>query len=470
VRKRYRSAPVPRPGLFIACVVAALAGADAGAATPELSRDDSRPLSAVVDVTVIDAAKGVARPGQTVVLRGGRIEAAGDAGHVGVPQRARVIDGKGKFLIPGLWDMHAHVLWPGLDGFFPLFVANGVTGVRDMGTHFPPPVVERWRDQVRKAARVGPRFVWAGPVVDGPTPVWPGSTPVASEADARRAVRDRKAQGMDFVKVYEFLARDHYFALMDEAKRVGIPVVGHVPQSITAAEASDAGQRCIEHLSGSVDEDGAAELAARFKRNGTWVCPTLAIDWTFALRDDPAVSGRAELKYLPEAVVKVVQLPIPHPGAEVAMRQLRRKAAVLRVMHRAGVPVLAGTDGPMAASVPGFSLHDELRLLVKEAGFTPAEALRAATFNPAVFLGKEAEMGSVEAGKVADLVLLEADPLKDIENVRRIATVIADGRVFDRKDLDRILAGVAADAAANRLDQRSAEELLKEAAAPAVAK
>jgi imidazolonepropionase-like amidohydrolase len=304
-------------------------------------------------------------------------------------------------------------------------------------------------------------------VVDGPNPVWPGSTAVATEADARQAVRDRKAQGMDFVKVYEFIARDHYFALMDEAKRVGIPVVGHVPQAITAAEASDAGQRCIEHLSGSVDEGGAADLAARFKRNGTWVCPTFAIDWTFALRDDPSVAGRPELKYLPSAVVKVVQLPVPHPGADAAMRQLRRKAAVLRVMREAGVPVLAGTDCPMAVSVPGFSLHDELRLLVREAGFTPAEALRAATISPARFLGRERDMGSVAVGNVADLVLLDADPLEVIENARKIAAVVADGRLFDRKELDQIMADVRKDAAADRLDQRTAEELLKDVIRPA---
>jgi imidazolonepropionase-like amidohydrolase len=295
--------------------------------------------------------------------------------------------------------------------------------------------------------------------------VWPGSTAVASEADARRAVRDRKAGGMDFVKVYEFIARDPYFALIDEAKRVGMPVVGHVPRAITAAEASDAGQRCIEHLSGAVDENVAVELAARFKRNGTWVCPTLAIDRTFALRDDPAVAGRPELKYLPEAVVKVVQLPVQHPGAAIATRQLRRKAAVLRTMHRAGVQVLAGTDCPMAVSVPGFSLHDELGLLVSEAGFTPAEALRAATFNAARFLGREREAGSVRAGNVADLVLLDADPLKDISNTRRIVAVVADGRLYDRARLDEVLAGVAARAAANQSDQRTAEELLKEVTA-----
>ena len=170
-----------------------------------------------------------------------------------------------------------------------------------------------------------------------------------------------------------------------------------------------------------------------------------------------------DARALPAAVVKVVQLPVQHPGADAAMRQLRRKAAVLRVMHETGVGVLAGTDCPMASSVPGAALHDELRLLVKEAGFTPAEALRAATVSPAKFLGREREMGSVAVGKVADLVLLDADPLKDIENTRRIAAVVADGRVFARAELDQVLARVAADAAADRLDTRTAEELLKEA-------
>jgi imidazolonepropionase-like amidohydrolase len=192
------------------------------------------------------------------------------------------------------------------------------------------------------------------------------------------------------------------------------------------------------------------------------VCPAFAIDHTFALRDDPTMSGRPELKYLPAAVVQRVQLPVAHPGADAAMRQLRRKAAVLRVMREAGVPVLAGTDCPMAVSVPGFSLHDELRLLVTEAGFTPAEALCAATSAPAKFLGREREAGSVAPGKAADMALLNGNPLEDIDNTRRIAAVVANGRLFTRARLDEILAGVESNAAADRLDQRSAEELLRE--------
>jgi hypothetical protein len=156
---------------------------------------------------------------QTVVIDGQRITAAGPFADVAVPDGATRIDGSGKYLIPGLWDMHVHALWdPAIDTVFPLFIANGVTGVRDMHTHFPVEQVRAWRREVEEGKRVGPRFVFAGPIVDGPKPFWPGSIPVADAEAGRKAVRDLKARGVDFVKVYTGLPRDAYFAIADEAK------------------------------------------------------------------------------------------------------------------------------------------------------------------------------------------------------------------------------------------------------------
>lgn len=463
-----------RSAVLQALIAAVLSVASSSAGVAEEVREID---SAITHVSVIDVESGRVNARQTVVWRGRTITAVGEETRVKPPAGARVIDGSGKYLIPGLWDMHAHVLWPGLDSFFPLFIANGITGVRDMGTHYPAPVVAQWRKEVTAGTRPGPRFVWAGPVVDGPTPVWPGSTAVTTPEEARRAVRERKTAGMDFVKVYEFISRENYLAVIDEAMKLGIPVVGHVPQALSATDASNAGQRCIEHLSRELDEtfvgDGTPEhpnaldltradtLADTFLRNNTWQCPTAVIDYDFNFQDLPEVAGRTELKYLPMAIRDRVKLPTVFPGPEIAHRFFRDKMALLKALHKRGVPMLAGTDCPMSDTVPGFSLHEELRLMVDEAGFSPFDALRAATLNPARFLHRERDTGTVSEGKVCDLVLLDANPLEDIRNTRHIAAVIADGKYYDRASLDKLLSDQAAAAEANDYKDRSAEELLK---------
>ena len=205
---------------------------------------------AVTNVTLIDVVGGAAKAGQTVVVIDARVAAAGPANETKIPLDAKVLEGRGKFLIPGLWDMHVHVLWePAVETLLPLFIANGVTGVRDMHTHASFDQIRRWHKEIVDGQRVGPRLFYAGPIVDGPTPFWPGSIAVRDAESARKAVRDLKASGAGFVKVYEGLSREAYFAIADEAKREGIRFAGHVPRAITPLEASDAGQHSIEHLS-----------------------------------------------------------------------------------------------------------------------------------------------------------------------------------------------------------------------------
>jgi imidazolonepropionase-like amidohydrolase len=270
--------------------------------------------------------------------------------------------------------------------------------------------------------------------------------------------------------VYSGLSREVYFAIADEASKLGLPVAGHVPNSVSAAEASNAGQKSIEHLLGvfescssgvkatpptglekfgtglrqaavTYDSKRAAALFAKFVRNGTWFVPTLAVLRAAAFIGDPELTKDERVSLLP-GILPQLWKSSP-PGADASERLSERKAQFdreLRLvgdMHRAGVKILAGTDTPNPWVFPGTSLHDELALLVK-AGLTPAESLRTATLRPAEFFGTSNRLGTVSVGKLADLVLLSADPLADITNTRRIEAVMVDGRLYDAKDLIKL--------------------------------
>ncbi|HKW32277.1 MAG TPA: amidohydrolase family protein, partial [Candidatus Acidoferrum sp.] len=391
------------------------------------------------EVTVIDATGAPPRRGVDVLIRGERIEKIGP--HIQPPPSAQLIQARGQFLIPGLWDMHLHI-WDA-ELAFPLLIANGVTGVRNTGGR--PDDLRRWREELREGKRHGPRLVACGPVVDGPPPIHPDHSVVVENAtQGTLAVDNLKSQGWDFIKVYDNVPRDAYFAVAAEAKKDGVPFVGHVPLSVTAIEASDAGQNGIEHLDGldyvispaggqfrrdrlerigkppqpgemmklplrianeinqladTYDEKRAGDVFARLKRNGTWQVPTLSVARVYASIGSAALYQDERLKY-----VKVQERdawehnPIVHrdiPEYVAARNRAFQQAMRLTTAaHRAGVSFMAGTDsGGVPYLYYGFSLHDELALLV-EAGFTPMQALQAATRDPARFLGLADELGT----------------------------------------------------------------------------
>jgi cytosine/adenosine deaminase-related metal-dependent hydrolase len=429
-------------------------------------------------VTIIDVTGSPPRRDTTVVIAGDRISAIGDSANISLPADAQIVDATGKFLIPGLWDMHVH--WYARDTF-TLFIANGVTSVREM---FGNSDLLRWRDQIAKGSLLGPRMVVASPIIDGPEPVWPNSIAVRNEEEGRKAVRKVKQWGADFVKVYALLPRDAYFGIADEAKQQGIPFVGHVPNSVSPGEASDAGQKSIEHLTGMLiacsdketelrdklvkadspearsrvqaaaletyDQKKAADLVARFAKNQTWQCPTLTVLRSNAYLGDENFRRDGRLRYIPRQLQQrwAFRLSNGRGGDNAeAKKVLEKQFEIVGAMQKAGVPILAGTDTGNPFCFPGFSLHDELALLVI-AGLTPIEALRAATLNPAKFFGLDQTLGTIEQGKIADLVLLDANPLLDIRNTQRINAVVSNGRLFDRKALDKILA--EAEVVANR--------------------
>jgi imidazolonepropionase-like amidohydrolase len=320
----------------------------------------------------------------------------------------------------------------------------------------------------------------SGPMLDGPKPRFPSSIAVATPEDGRRAVDDLKRRGADFIKLQSLIPREAVFAIADEARKQGITFVGHVPDAVRASEASNAGQKSFEHLIGifegsspledefikgskneskflsTYDPARAAGLFALLAKNHTWQCPTLVWERGGNLIDETDFAHDTRAKYVPaswkDGTWKRFTEEIVHDfnTDDLATRKrfVEKELEVVNTMHRAGIPFLAGTDTPPGVYVfPGFSLHEELQRFVA-AGFTPMEALQTATLNPAKFLGMEDRSGTIEKGKVADLVLLNANPLDDIRNTQKIEAVIVNGRYLPRAELDRMLAGVEKAAAA----------------------
>jgi Amidohydrolase family len=460
----------------IAICALMLVGLCSSYALAQNKTDDS--ILVIAHVNIVDVASGTIHPNETVVVEGDRIIQIGKVIAIHSPKHQHLINGQGKYLIPGLWDMHVHTMFGdwipgGKQVSLPLFVANGVTGVRDMGGDLD--TLLAWRKEIAAGTLIGPRMVIAGPMLDGPKPRFPDSVSLASPEQARKTVDDLKSRGVDFIKVQSFILRDEYFAVADEAKKQHLTLVGHVPDVIRASEASDAGQKSIEHLTGifegcstreddflkgpktpkqfldSYDQTKCSALIAQLARNHTWQVPTLVWERGQWLVDVIDYSQWPELKYAPQSwqkkswpvFTKSIIAELDTDPVAARRQFVQKELDVVAAMRNAGVQFMAGTDTAAAVAVlPGSSVHTELEYFV-EAGFTPAEALRTATLNPAIFLGEEPERGTVEKGKIADLVLLDANPLDDIHNTRKISAVILNGRLLDRAALDSMLSKVA---------------------------
>jgi imidazolonepropionase-like amidohydrolase len=454
---------------------------------------------AIDHVTVIDATGGPELTDQVVVITGDSIVGVAKSGSIEIPKDARRIDARGRFFIPGLWDMHTHIaginanpLWA-KQTLLPLLVANGITGIRDMGGDLD--ALESWRREIENGTLTGPRIVAAGPMLlpsrragANPEPVDPAILRVGTPEESRAAVDSLQKRGADFIKIIE-ASRENYFAIADESKKDSIPFVGHIPSDVTATEASNAGQKSVEHIiysslafdcSAQGDElrqkmqeasakrdtqaaaditdqanhtfsaEKAAALWQTFKKNGTWVTPTLFSIWVNAHQlemspDDP------QLAYLPASLRKE-WAPTKNPGKDDRdteawwQRQFENDRKLTGEMNRAGVRLLAGSDSLDRYDFVGTSLHRELQMLVS-AGLKPLEALQTTTLNPAEFLAI-AKSGRISTGYVADLVLLDGDPTRDIANTGKVAAVFLRGRFFPREELNAMLAKARAAAAA----------------------
>jgi hypothetical protein len=397
---------------------------------------------AIQDVAVVDVAASTVHPHMTVVIEGESIKVIGGAAAAHIPPGARIVNGTGKFLIPGLWDMHVHLWYR--ENQLPIFLAFGVTGVQDMGSDFER--TSAWRSAIESGKAVGPHIVTSGPPVNGaPSDDEKLPTLVArTPAEARQAFDKLYDLDVDFIKVLSGLSRDAYFALAEQARHWHIRLEGHIPTSITAWEAIDAHQASLEHLFGVMKSVSTDDEALRFFEQcairDIRISPTLVLWQRMAHVTDDKLVSDPRLKYVPESIRKSWPA-LKDENSEAYKRQIEGIYKLVALTTRTKVELLAGTDTGDPYTIPGATLHDELEQLVA-AGLSPHQALAAATIAPARFLGWDEAMGTIETGKLADLVLLDADPLIDIRNTRKIAAVFARGKYHSRRDLDAILNGV----------------------------
>ncbi|MEX3106114.1 MULTISPECIES: amidohydrolase family protein [unclassified Streptomyces] len=479
-------------GKAVTLTGAALAATAMAPATARGATVAGRPAGAHPDgayaltrATVIDATGAPARRDMTVVVSGARITAVGRTGTVAVPPGARVVDLAGKYVIPGLIESHVHSVGP-TAVVPPLYALAGVTTVREMRGEV---VHHEWRDEIESGRILGPRWVIGSAIVDGRPSLHTYDTgsliEVANPGEGREAVRRAKRENADFVKVYSRLDRESYLAIADEARRLRIPFAGHCPDTVTLPEAVRAGQLTIEHMDSPMLATAANEKEIReglaaitvdatqdsFHRYRDWYAAVHPLEYKAVLGYDrpKARALFAELAGGRGAVVPtlVIHRVLEEPEGnhetdewrylsasmtdwwrEVAdvvtggrtpekARRIREifdhKKRLVGEMRRSGVRILAGTDTGNPFVVPGFGLHDELALLV-DAGLTPMQALRAATEQPARVFGLRHDLGTVERGKLADLVILDADPLADIRNTRRIHALVVDGRLITQPE------------------------------------
>jgi imidazolonepropionase-like amidohydrolase len=435
---------------------------------------------AIVDVTVVPMDSERLVEHQTVVVQDGRITAVGPSQSVRFPATAQQIDGRGKFLMPGLTDMHVHFVRQALPekpqtsslnaagrrsgipasaskdheienrAYALMFAANGVTTVRNM---WGSETIDALAKEIDSGSVIGPHIYSTGPITDGNPPVWESSRVVETPAQAEEAVRSDKQKGYVAIKVYSRLSKDGYTAIIAAARRQGLPVVGHVPASVGLEAAIAARQDSIEHLDSFLTllaPDGSLTterlqhadlkklpaIVQAIKAADVWICPTVVV-YDLA-RTDPV--GREEASFVPPDVF--VRYGKMYPNHDIDPRATPQGHAVLlaivAALHSGGAHLLLGTDTMKAGTLPGYSLHSELENFAA-AGMTPYEAIRAGTADAAKFLHRENEFGLVDKGLRADLILVDANPLADVKNVSKLAGVLAGGRWFSTAELNRQL-------------------------------
>lgn len=416
-------------------------------------------------VTVIDATGADAQSDMVVVVTGDKITGIGKFGAVKLPNHSQVIDARGKFLIPGLWDMHVHLAKAG-ENTLPLFICNGVTSVRDMGGDYVQ--ILRWRKEAANGTRLSPRIKTPGALLESAEnvarmkregtvePVDRFRIPIATPEEARRAVDLMASLGVDFIKFRTIASPETYKAIAVESKAKGLMFVGH--QFGTPETMIDAGQQSIEHYiyPPVITNPKHAEIYKRMAESGVYVVPTIVVaDESLLVSYGDAktivedAKGKIDFrrKYLSGYLIEdwkeqLEEKKQPSPFDLAKLKEILVKD--FQEMHKAGVRLMPGTDVGVLLIYPGYSLHDELQLLVKYVGLTPMEALISATRYPAEFFGMHDSLGTIEEGKIADLVLLDADPLKDISNTQKITAVVISGRFLPKAELQRMRAGVEA--------------------------
>jgi imidazolonepropionase-like amidohydrolase len=429
-------------------------------------------LLAITGGTVIDVRTGIQYPDSTVLIDGERIATVGTLQHV--PETAHVIDATGTWLLPGLMDMHAHTTGEQhahKERIHHLYLAYGVTTVRDPGGNLT--LLRLLRDRIAHGSHSGPRMFFAGPLLDGATPVWPAMSIMVDTPDrARGAVEFLASQGVDLIKVYNWVPEASLRVILETAHRLGLHVTGHVPRTITMTHAIRLGVDCLEHIRITgrellppdeahrldplpvarretllwerfeLESEPMQRLIQLVADSRVFFDPTLLVDSALSL-DGYAIDAENPANAdVPEDVREVFAraerppiFDVPEASLESARNGFRKRQRLVGMLYEAGARLLAGTDCfGLGKHLPGLGLQNELALLV-ESGLSPLAALQAATVTAADALGQSDRLGTLEPGKLADIVILEADPLADIENARRVRTVVKAGRVYDTATL-----------------------------------
>ena len=448
----------------------------------------------IQNINIIDAKNGLQK-GMDVVLKDNRIIQVSPHQKDNSFPKEKIFDGNGKYILPGLWDAHVHFAYEKdvAPAMFKLFLVNGITSVRDTGGKLD--LVKPWKTKAESDPKNAPRVMIAGPLLDGYPVVYDGSSPsrpplgtgIKNAEDAKKRVTDLAAAGVDNIKAYEMLSPESFQAIVATAKSKGLKVTGHIPLRMDAISASNAGMNSMEHLrnlemSMSTDadkllstrrkmmEDGRSdpggilrsrlhkaqrmhavenqdlqkrkEVLAVLAKNNTWQIPTLTIVTASTNYFPSNEKWRETFKFLPDSASirwskHALEFEPPEADSD-AFKYAKWAHEIVKDISDAKVGIMAGTDCPIFFLTPGFSLHEELVLLVKS-GLTPMQAIEAATIRPAQYFNMENELGLVEKGMLADLLILDKNPLDDIKNTQKINAVIRDGKWFNRKDLDNIL-------------------------------
>jgi len=454
----------------------------------------------ITNVTIINPGAEAILREQTVLIEGKRITYVGDSNTIILPQNVERIDGNGKYLIPGLWDMHTH--WgsrfaPQLS--MPLFIANGITNIRDLGGGTNLKLKSKWREETLTGDLLGPRVIGqANLFIEN----------LETKEQVHKLLNSVSFDEPDFIKVYNSVLPGPFFSLMNEANELGIKVLGHKPRSVSAIDASKAGYESFEHARLFLYEcySGADELRATYLRrytsetessgyvvtptklremvdlhdskmcnelmkvmveNGTWFTPTHITRKMDAFADKDTYRKDERLKYIHFAqrlawtidADSMIRIDPSSKGRQVFMDFYLKGLELTGKAHQVGVRILAGSDANDTYSFPGMGLHDELQELVL-AGLSPMEALKAATFNPSDYFNLTKDYGSIEVGKVADMLLLNADPLEDISNTTQINHVFFNGAIYDRTHLDDMVEYVESNASSLPLGAKLIWDLL----------
>lgn len=449
----------------------------------------------IQNISTIDPTDGL-KENRTVVIKEGMIHKVVHSDSLTLSKENTIIDGSGKFLIPGLWDAHVHFAYIEdlAPSMFDLFLSHGITSVRDTGGKVD--FVKQWKDKALANPTDAPRVMMAGPLLDGEPNVYDGSDARHPELsvglntieDVSSAITLLVDKDVDLLKAYEMLTPEQFMRATELAKENGLKITGHVPLSMDVIGASNAGLNSIEHmrnleiscasnaeelweqrgqmlkneknLSGgdlrssihtaqrevaikNYDESRANKVLQVLKKNDTWQIPTQALNTSFTRRYFERADWLESFSLLPENIGEnwlensKTLAKMETPAAKEAWNQWN--FMMVKKIHETGIPIMAGTDTPILLLTPGLSLHEELVVLVEDVGMSALEALRSATINPAKYFNMENELGSIKENMLADLVILDANPLENIQNTKKINSVIKQGKLYDRKTLDNII-------------------------------